>query len=147
MRRPTAATSWVTSPVTSWRGNLGVRFAHTLETTGGAQFVANPNQPGVIPSLFGAYIPVTASKSYNDILPSLNFAYDVTKEVVVRFAAAKVMSRPDYTDMVPRVVLNTGALSGTAGNPNIDPYRATQEDLSIEWYPEQGHRLLPRHLQ
>ena len=119
----------------NWRGNLGVRLAHTLETTGGAQFVANPNQPGVIPSLFGAYIPVTASKSYNDILPSLNFAYDVTKEVVVRFAAAKVMSRPDYTDMVPRVVLNTGALSGTAGNPNIDPYRATQEDLSIEWYP------------
>ena len=25
--------------------------------------------------------------------------------------------------------------SGTAGNPNIDPYRATQEDLSLEWYP------------
>jgi iron complex outermembrane receptor protein len=119
----------------NWRGNVGVRIAHTQENTTGAQFVANPNLPGVIPSLFGAYIPVTATKSYNDILPSLNVAYDVTKEVVVRFAAAKVMARPDYTDMVPRVILNTGALSGTAGNPNIDPYRATQEDLSIEWYP------------
>jgi iron complex outermembrane receptor protein len=119
----------------SWRGNVGVRFAHTQENTTGAQFVANPNEPGVIPSLFGAYIPVAASKSYNDVLPSLNFAYDVTPEVVVRFAAAKVMSRPDFTDMVPRVILNTGALSGTAGNPNIDPYRATQEDLSLEWYP------------
>ncbi len=119
----------------NWRGNVGVRIAHTQENTTGAQFVANPNLPGVIPSLFGAYIPVTATKSYNDVLPSLNVAYDVTKEVVVRFAAAKVMSRPDYTDMVPRVILNTGALSGTAGNPNIDPYRATQEDLSIEWYP------------
>ncbi|MGH8131786.1 MAG: TonB-dependent receptor, partial [Steroidobacteraceae bacterium] len=120
----------------SWRGNVGVRLAHTQENTTGAQFVANPNQPGVIPSLFGAYIPVEASKSYNDILPSLNVAYDVTQDVVVRFAAAKVMSRPDYTDMVPRVILNTGALSGTAGNPNIDPYRATQEDLSVEWYPD-----------
>ena len=118
-----------------WRGNVGVRFAHTQENTTGAQFVANPNLPGVIPSLFGAYLPVTATKSYNDILPSLNLAYDVTQDVVVRFAVAKVMSRPDYTDMVPRVILNTGALSGTAGNPNIDPYRATQEDLSIEWYP------------
>jgi iron complex outermembrane receptor protein len=118
----------------SWRGNVGVRFAHTEEVTTGAQFVANPSQPGVIPSLFGAYVPVSASKSYNDILPSLNIAYDVTKDVVVRFAAAKVMARPDYTDMVPRVILNTGALTGTAGNPNIDPYRATQEDLSIEWY-------------
>jgi iron complex outermembrane receptor protein len=120
----------------NWRGNVGVRFAHTQENTTGAQFVANPNTPGVIPSLFGAYLPVEASKAYNDILPSLNVAYDLTKDVVVRFAAAKVMSRPDYTDMVPRVILNTGALSGTAGNPNIDPYRATQEDLSIEWYPD-----------
>jgi iron complex outermembrane recepter protein len=119
----------------SWRGNVGVRFAHTQENTTGAQFVANPNEPGVINNPFGAYIPVEASKSYNDWLPSLNVAYDVNPQVVVRFAAAKVMARPDYTDMVPRVLLNTGALSGTAGNPNIDPYRATQEDLSIEWYP------------
>lgn len=119
----------------NWHANAGVRLAHTQENTTGAQFVANPNAPGVIPSLFGAYIPVEASKSYNDVLPSLNVAYDVVPDVVVRFAAAKVMSRPDYTDMVPRVILNTGALSGTAGNPDIDPYRATQEDLSFEWYP------------
>jgi iron complex outermembrane receptor protein len=119
----------------SWRGNVGVRFAHTQENTTGAQFVANPNQPGVINNPFGAYIPAEGSKSYNDWLPSLNVAYDVNPQVVVRFAAAKVMARPDYTDMVPRVLLNPGALSGTAGNPNIDPYRATQEDLSIEWYP------------
>lgn len=119
----------------SWRGNVGLRYAHTQETTTGAQFVADPSEPGVIASPFGAYIPVTAGKSYNDWLPSLNVSYDVNKDVVVRFAAAKVMARPDYTDMVPRVLLNTGALSGTAGNPNIDPYRATQEDLSLEWYP------------
>jgi iron complex outermembrane receptor protein len=118
-----------------WRGNVGIRYAHTQENTTGAQFVANPNEPGVIASPFGAYIPQSASKSYNDWLPSFNLAYDVSHEVVVRFAAGKVMARPDYTDMVPRVLLNTGALSGTAGNPNIDPYRATQEDLSLEWYP------------
>ncbi len=29
----------------SWRGNVGVRFAHTQENTTGAQFVANPNSP------------------------------------------------------------------------------------------------------
>jgi iron complex outermembrane receptor protein len=119
----------------SWRGNVGVRLAHTQENTTGAQFVANPNQPGVVANPFGAYIPQVASKSYNDILPSLNLAYDATKDVVVRFAAAKVLARPDYTDMVPRVLLNVGALTGNAGNPNIDPYRATQEDLSFEWYP------------
>ena len=95
----------------------------------------------MIPSLFGAYIPVTASKSYNDILPSLNFAYDVTKEVVVRFAAAKVMSRPDYTDMVPRVVLNTGALSRHGRQSQHRPVPGHPGRPVDRVVSEQGHRL------
>jgi iron complex outermembrane recepter protein len=118
-----------------WRGNAGVRFVHTDQITAGANFVADPTLPGVIPNPFGAYIPTSAEKTYNDVLPSLNLAYDVTNDIVARFAAAKVMSRPDYTDIAPRVILNPGALTGTAGNPNIDPYRASQADLSLEWYP------------
>src|SRR5439155_1590713 len=31
---------------------------------------------------------------------------------------------------------NPGALTGAAGNPDLDPYRATQEDLAVEWYPD-----------
>jgi iron complex outermembrane receptor protein len=108
---------------------------HTDQITSGAVFVADPNQPGVIANPFGAYIPTSAERTYNDVLPSLNLAYDITQDVVARFAAAKVMSRPDFTDMVPRTTLNVGALTGSAGNPNIDPYRANQADLSFEWYP------------
>jgi iron complex outermembrane recepter protein len=98
--------------------------------------VADPTQPGVIQNPFGAYLPTAAERTYNDVLPSLNIAYDLTNELVARFAAAKVMSRPDFTDMVPRTTLNVGALTGSAGNPNIDPYRANQADLSLEYYPD-----------
>ncbi|HWM65353.1 MAG TPA: TonB-dependent receptor [Steroidobacteraceae bacterium] len=118
-----------------WRGNAGVRIVHTDQITTGAVFVADPTQPGVIANPFGAYIPTAAERTYNDVLPSLNVAYDITNDIVARFAAAKVMSRPDFTDMVPRTTLNVGALTGSAGNPNIDPYRAKQADLSFEWYP------------
>ncbi|MBS0420913.1 MAG: TonB-dependent receptor [Proteobacteria bacterium] len=118
-----------------WRGNAGVRFVHTDQITTGAVFVADPTQPGVIPNPFGAYIPTAAERTYNDVLPSMNLAYDITPELVARFAAAKVMSRADFTDMAPRTTLNVGALTGSAGNPNIDPYRASQADLSFEWYP------------
>jgi iron complex outermembrane receptor protein len=65
----------------------------------------------------------------------MNLTYDVTHDFLVRFAAAKVMSRPDFIAQVPLVSLNPGSLSGTAGTPNITPYRAWQEDLSFEWYP------------
>jgi iron complex outermembrane receptor protein len=116
-----------------WRGNVGVRIVRTQQITSGAVFAGGP---GSINNPFGRYIPTTADRSYTDTLPSLSLAYDLKSDVVVRFAAAKVMARPDYTDVVPRTTLNTGALSGSAGNPNLDPYRATQEDLSIEWYPD-----------
>jgi iron complex outermembrane receptor protein len=118
-----------------WRGNAGVRFAHTQQDTSGAQVTGDLTQPGVINNPFASYIPTNVAVSYNDILPSMNFAYDVTKDFLVRFAAAKVMSRPDFIAEVPLVSLNPGALSGTAGNPHVNPYRAWQEDLSFEYYP------------
>src|SRR5438045_1549987 len=118
-----------------WRRNLGLRIVRTEQTTNGAVLAGGP---GSIDNPFGRFIPTTAERNYTDTLPSLNVAYDVRKDVVVRFAAAKVMARPDYTDIVPRTTLNPGALTGAAGNPNLDPYRASQEDLSIEWYPDSG---------
>ena len=118
-----------------WRGNAGVRFVHTDQITTGAVFVADTTLPGVIPNPFGAYIPTAAERTYNDALPSFNLAYDITNDLIARVAAARVIARPDFTDMVPRTTLNVGALTGSAGNPNIDPYRADQGDLSIEWYP------------
>ena len=69
-----------------WRGNVGVRFVRTEQTSTGNQIgVPNPQ----VDSPFGDYTPVTVDRSYDDVLPSLNFAYDLTDEIVLRFAAAK----------------------------------------------------------
>jgi len=117
-----------------WRGNVGVRVVKTDQTsTGFAQ--QNVLLPGFVSDAFGIFQPVSVSRSYTDILPSANFSFDLTDQVVLRFAAARTMARPDYTDVAPTVNLNVGSLSGTSGNPNVDPYRANQFDLSLEWYP------------
>jgi iron complex outermembrane receptor protein len=116
-----------------WRGNLGVRVIRTEQTTAGAVFAGGP---GSVDNPFGRYIPTSVEHDYTDVLPSLNIAYDLRDDLIARFAVAKVMSRPDYTDVVPRTTLNPGALSGQAGNPDLDPYRANQADVSIEWYPD-----------
>jgi len=121
-----------------WRGNAGVRFAHTVENTTGALTTGDTTLPGVVNNPFGAFIPSQSSVNYNDVLPSMNLAYNVTDSFIARFAVAKVMSRPDFIDMVPVVSLNPGSLSGTAGNPNINAYRAWQEDLSFEYYPDKN---------
>jgi iron complex outermembrane receptor protein len=79
---------------------------------------------------------VQVKRSYTDILPSANISFDLTPQFVLRFAAARTMARPDYTDIVPRVSLNPGALSGSGGDPNVNPFRANQFDVSVEWYPD-----------
>jgi iron complex outermembrane recepter protein len=116
-----------------WRGNVGVRIVETEQTSSGA--VSGAAGPDVISNAFGNFLPVTFERSYTDILPSANFAFDLTDNFVMRFAAARTMGRPDFTDIVPRVSLNPGSLTGTGGNPDLDPYRANQFDASFEYYP------------
>jgi iron complex outermembrane receptor protein len=115
----------------NWRGNAGLRYVRTEQTSSG--YVVSPN--GSIPNPYGNYDPLTVERTYNDWLPSFNVAYDMSDSMILRFSAAKVMARPDFTDIAPRASLNPGALSGNSGNPNLDPYRANQADLSLEWYP------------
>jgi len=117
----------------NWRGNIGVRYVQTDQTSRGNQIGA----AGCTPNPFGCYTPLSVDRTYNDWLPSANFAFDLSDTVVLRAAMARVMARPDYTDVAPRVSLNPGALTGTGGNPNLDPYRANQWDLSVEWYSSQ----------
>ncbi len=109
------------------RGNIGVRYVRT-------------NLDSSSWTYYGPYLDPaekrweTHSKTYNDILPSLNLAYNVSEEVVLRFSAAKVMSRPGYGNLSGYRGLNESQLTGVGGNPDLDPYRATQYDLSWEWY-------------
>lgn len=104
------------------RGNLGVRIVQTDQSS--SAYVGET----------GAEVWTTQDSDYFDILPSLNLAVDLSDDVVLRFSAARVMSRPDYADMTSSTSYNKETQTGSGGNPNIDPYRATQFDLGVEWY-------------
>ena len=119
-----------------WRGNLGVRYVQTdQESRGNLVYPSGTGPEGSIENQFGDYEPIVINRSYDDVLPSLNVAYDLADDKVLRFAAARVMTRPNYSDIAPRTSLNTADLTGASGNPELDPFRANQADLSFEWYP------------
>lgn len=104
------------------RGNAGLRHVKTA-------IVAN----GYLATGGGSL--VTASRQYNDWLPSANVAVNLAKDLIVRAAAAKVMSRPPLQSLNPGGTLSTtGTLTYTGGNPQLDPFRATTLDASVEWY-------------
>lgn len=116
-----------------WRGNVGVRVVRTDQRTDG--FIIGGADPEFT-NPFGGFTPVTAKRSYTDVLPSANLSVDLSEKVVLRFAAGKTVARPDFTAINPGVNLNGTLLTGSGGDPNLAPYRANQYDLSVEWYPD-----------
>lgn len=97
-------------------------------------------------------------RSYTDVLPSFNLAYDLTENLVLRAAASKVVSRPSYGDIASpgsleyfsEEYVNDRRLTGGAGelgwygsgsNKKLEPYKAEQYDLGVEWYFQPGSVL------
>jgi TonB-dependent receptor len=84
----------------------------------------------------GATFADTQTNHYQYFLPSLNLKFGIDNDKIIRFAASKVLTRPendylrDYLD-----IGQTGtAITATAGNPKLKPATAWQFDLTAEWY-------------
>ncbi len=113
------------------RGNFGLRYISTDATSDYFALQAD-----------GSYADnlSTADASYSDVLPSVNIAFDVAPDVIIRTSASQVISRPNYADMFASSSL-VGYQDGTAGNEvvntgniSLEPFKATQADLGVEWY-------------
>ena len=76
----------------------------------------------------------TFDNDYADVLPSLNLTYRVTENTLVRFAAARVIRRADFNELAPSYEIDVDFTQVERGNPFLDPFRATQFDLSVEHY-------------
>jgi TonB-dependent receptor len=107
------------------RGNLGVRVVATNQASRGYS---------------AGLVPITASRTYNNVLPALNLVWSLRDDLLLRFAASRDLSRPNLTDVAASTNVS---ISGTqfnvkTGNPNIEPFLANAYDLSFEWYPAAG---------
>jgi iron complex outermembrane receptor protein len=120
-----------------WRGNVGLRLVETDEdafvNTPGSPPAGN-NSPVITSSAFGPYYINHVSHDYLDVLPSLNFTYDIQKDLFLRLSAAETMSRPDYSALGGTVSLTDLTQTGNAGNANLKPVRAGVYDAALEWY-------------
>lgn len=145
-----------------WAANIGVRYVHTVEDTityvplGCSANVppAASTCPATTPnlvygSLFGAFAGIPVDQSYNDILPSANFKWQFSPELIGRVAAAETMTRADYSALAGTTSLSPpgNVLCPTAGNPNnpcvgggtstnpyLAPIRSNNLDAGLEWY-------------
>jgi len=90
----------------------------------------------------GSSVDDVARQKFNFWLPSLNMRLDITPKLLMRFAASKAISRPNFGDLRDFTGLNASGgnttgffgFQGTARNPFLRPIEAKQADLTAEWY-------------
>lgn len=79
-----------------------------------------------------------AHTSNDQWLPSLNLKFDVTRNLVLRFAASKVMTLPDLANIrnsfSATYSTTDSQVTFNLGNPYLRPATAKQFDLTAEWY-------------
>ena len=125
-----------------FNGNVGVRLIHTnLDVT--QHLSGDPGAYGDEPEDVGT---ATTKRSYQDVLPSANFALDVTDSFKVRLAYSKNMMPLDLSTWGGGLQLNYSLAetpqgpifrvsNGTStGNPDLNPWRSTNFGASAEYY-------------
>jgi len=110
-------------------GNAGLRVVRTRESVSGSQ--SSPTN--------GTLVPLGVESSYADWLPSVNLRYRLDEGLLLRVAASKTITRPDFGQLSPSLTLipnsvNPSLNQGSAGNPALKPVRANNLDVAVEKY-------------
>ncbi|WP_445366074.1 TonB-dependent receptor [Microbulbifer sp. ANSA001] len=111
------------------RGNFGVRAVKTKQYAR-----TYDNIDGVLQDE-----PNIRDSSNTDFLPSANIAWDINDDLVMRAALARVVARVNYDDLggsesIHAPLPGATVRDGFAGNSELEPYKADQFDLGLEWY-------------
>jgi iron complex outermembrane receptor protein len=119
------------------RGDVGVRYVNTRQSAFGYIAIAAP---------MGAPFPNVGfrqdvDQEYTDTLPSLNVVFEFMPDLLMRFSAAKVMSRVELGQLTPSVAVTATTQNATVNNPYLKPIRAKTADLGLEWYFAEGSLL------
>lgn len=129
-------------------GNFGVRMVETdqratsLQNVNGDAKLGAQNIKDEAGLINNQYAPGILGEKYRDYLPQLNLNLSLTDNDQLRFAAARVMSRPPINRLAAQTstnINNDGIINGSSeNNPFLRPFYADQLDLSYEHYLDDG---------
>lgn len=102
----------------SWHGNLGVRAVNTQQVSTAFEEQQRRSQ----------------ARHYNDYLPSVNVVYDYRDDFIFRGSLARAMARPTFQNLSSNIVIDGTSGNASGGNPDLQPFRARQGDVGVEWY-------------
>ncbi|MBM0106982.1 TonB-dependent receptor [Steroidobacter sp. S1-65] len=92
---------------------------------------------GVFQNAFQHY-----SGDYSYLLPSLNVLHDLSDRLRLKAGYSRTLGRPAPEDLARAETRNDTTFSISRGNPNLEPRRADNVDLALEYYLDGGSGLL-----
>jgi iron complex outermembrane recepter protein len=117
----------------NWSGNVGLRYVDIDQDINSYQAVADAANADVS-SLFGQWIRRFTNNSHSRVLPSANIKFDLSDDLVFRFAASQTQTLPDFSALGASSWGSDLNRTGGGGNPNLDPVVSTNFDANLEWY-------------
>jgi iron complex outermembrane recepter protein len=141
--------------IVPFSGNVGFRVVADSDHASGDLLLSAQNSVVFEPNYYVGSAPQATSFNFGqsgvqssgghsqvNLLPSLNVQFLPTPKLHVRFSASEGLDRPSFAQLNPQGNLG-GSYVGTytqnwigslQGNPDLKPQRATQLDLSLEYY-------------
>ena len=143
----------------SYRGNVGVRYVETeldinqsdvasngFATFNGVEYIMS----GALGMLPPASAIINTQRDYTDLLPSVNLTFNVSEDQLLRFSYGETVTPHDTDNLAGGVEItrilacDLQAPDGSSifcatsanlrGNPQLEPWRSKNLDLSYEWY-------------
>jgi len=128
------------------RGNFGLRYISTKVTSTGYKFDGTTPADAYSGNQNWAKTTAATGATYNDVLPSINLAFDLRKDLVLRATASQAITRPNFANMFGVTVSGynddrPNNETWTVGNVGLKPMKSSQADLSLEYYYGKGNLL------
>ena len=121
-------TTWFGIPA---RGNIGVRGVNTRQEASGNEVLDD-----------GVLREVSYSQDYTEWLPSASLVLAPAEKVQIRLGYANIMRRPSFANLSPTVKYPlTPSTAINVGDPTLQPTKAKQLDLALEYYFRKGSVL------
>lgn len=108
-------------------GAVGVRVVDTQTTSTGYNRVQSGSAVN--------FVQASQDGGYTKTLPSLNLRFELIPNTLIgRATASKVMARAAPAQLALRRSIDVVGLTGSRGNPDLQPFEATAYDAGLEWY-------------
>lgn len=121
--------------------NFGARYSETsidvLAVQSSIDDVVPTSDLTLFSNVLGSPSEFTQGGSYSNLLPSLNMKLEVADDKILRFSVYDSLTRPTMSELSPATIFNEPRrqnLTASGGNPNLEPIKSENWDLSFEWY-------------